>query len=227
VPVQKKKHVRLVQSSEKFASGAGYDDFRVSTRNGTVIMRLYEAKGATSGALMVGGVGGDFDSPAGGMYPRLATKLQEENVSGLRVQFRDPIDLDQSTDDVLAGLEFLAKSGITRVALVGHSFGGAVVIQAALRSPAVATVITLASQGFGTEGIEDISPRPIYLIHGFDDQVLPPACSIDAYNRAREPKTLKLIEGARHGLEEAADKVFAEVHEWSLERLRTPVGELS
>lgn len=169
---------------------------------------------------MLGGVGGDFDSPAQHLYPRLALALQEAGIATLRVQFRDPVDLDDSTLDVLAGIEFLRGHGIDRIGMVGHSVGGAVAIQSALRCSDVATVVTLATQGFGTEDVEDLAPRSILLIHGYNDQVLPPACSIEAFNRAGEPKQLKLLKDARHGLEEAAEEVFATVRDWLLDKLR-------
>ena len=42
--------------------------------------------------------------------------------------------------DVLAGISFLEQEGIGGVSLTGHSFGGAVVIQAASRSPLVRAI---------------------------------------------------------------------------------------
>lgn len=214
-----KKTTKLVQSVEVLTSEQDYDECCLETPNGPVIIRSYASPGATASTLMVGGVGGDFDSPANGLYPRIAERLKKENISSVRVQFRDPIDLDRSIHDVLAGIEFLTGRGVNRVALIGHSFGGAVVIQAALRCPAVATVVTLASQGFGTEGIEDLSPCSIFFIHGYQDEVLPPSCSIDAYNRAKDPKSLKVFPGARHVLNEVAEEVYRDVHGWVVEKL--------
>lgn len=210
---------QLVRAVEEIGTTSDYRDLRLHTQPGPVVIRYYESQAANCAVIMVGGVGGDFDTPAHELYLRLARQLKEEGIASLRVQFRDPIDLDDSTYDVLAGIEFLRTRGIDRVALVGHSFGGAVVIQASLRSQAVATVVTLATQGFGTDGVEDIAPRSILLIHGYNDEVLPPSCSIDAHSRAAEPKQLKLISGARHMLDEAADEVYAAVHDWIIGEL--------
>lgn len=209
----------LIRGIDDIAATPDYRDVCLHTIPGAVLIRQYEPLDAKSAVIMVGGVAGDFDTPARELYPRLARTFQQQGIGALRVQFRDPIDLDDSTHDVLAGIEFLRSHGIERVGLIGYSFGGAVMIQAALRSQVVATVITLATQGFGTEGVEDITPRSILFIHGYDDEVLPVNCSIDAHSRAGEPKRLKLLPGARHRLDEAADEVYDTVREWMLSEL--------
>ena len=67
--------------------------------------------------------------------------------------------------------------GARRVALVGHSFGGAVVIVAGALSPLVVAVAALSSQTYGSTGAAKLAPRPLLLIHGEDDARLPAACS--------------------------------------------------
>ncbi len=208
-----------LSSVDLTASSNSYREYQLTSSGHTILVRHYEAAGPGA-AIMVGGVGGDFDSPATDLYPRLAHALKPAGVSSLRVRYRDAVDLDESMMDVMLGVEFLRSRGMKHLALVGHSFGGAVVIQTALRVPEVRTVVTLATQGFGTEGVEDLAPRSILLIHGYDDEVLPPVCSIDAYDRAGQPKLLKLLEGTRHGLDERADEVFETVEEWVLRELR-------
>jgi fermentation-respiration switch protein FrsA (DUF1100 family) len=47
--------------------------------------------------------------------------------------------------------------------------------------------------------IGQISPRPILIIHGLDDYVLPVANSKRNFAAAREPKELWLVPGAKHG----------------------------
>ena len=61
---------------------------------------------------------------------------------------------------------------------------------------------------FGTDGVEKLSPRPLLLIHGEADEVLPFACSQDIYRRAREPKELILYPGCRHGLDRCSSKIW-------------------
>src|SRR5438046_1338002 len=65
--------------------------------------------------------------------------------------------------EVLAGVAALVEKAAMPVAVVGHSFGGAVVIQAGLASPTVTAVAALSSQSFGTDGVERLAPRPLFL----------------------------------------------------------------
>lgn len=185
-------------------------------------MRLYDAAHPTAGVVLVGGVGGDFDTPARGLYPRLGEALIKEKVSTLRVAFRYPTELEESVHDLLAGIRLLAQQGLSRIGLVGHSFGGAVVLTAGAVAPEVATVIALSTQSDGTDRVGDLAPRPILFIHGSDDEVLPPFCSIDTCRRAGETKALQIIKGARHGLDEAADRVYLLVVDWL--RRHLPLG---
>ncbi|MDB5294587.1 MAG: dienelactone hydrolase [Phycisphaerales bacterium] len=92
------------------------------------------------------------------------------------------------------------------VALVGHSFGGAVAIRAAAGCFAVRACVALATQGYGADPAAALGPRcPLLLCHGTADEVLPPACSRAVYAAAGQPKELLLRAGASHGLDEWAD----------------------
>jgi dipeptidyl aminopeptidase/acylaminoacyl peptidase len=46
--------------------------------------------------------------------------------------------------------------------------------------------------------IEQISPRPVLLIHGLDDQRITESQAIDLFEAANEPKCLWLVDGASH-----------------------------
>jgi dienelactone hydrolase len=64
--------------------------------------------------------------------------------------------------DVLLGLAWLAGEGRRRVVLVGHSFGGAVVVTAgAAAGDAVVAVAALSSQTRGTEAAASLSPKSL------------------------------------------------------------------
>jgi dienelactone hydrolase len=185
-----------------------------------VACRLYGVPGATRAALYVGGIGGDWDTPARGLYPRLGLELRAERIASLRVRFRHPTDLEEAVLDVLAGLAYLESTGVRAAALVGHSFGGAVVLLAAARSPLARAVVTLATQSYGTDAAEELPPGcALLLLHGEDDTVLPPSCSRSVYRIAREPKRLIVYPGADHGLDEVADEVHAAVRGWIVEHL--------
>jgi pimeloyl-ACP methyl ester carboxylesterase len=203
-----------LEGVEDLGEEEGYRRLRLATRRGSVAARLYAVPGAQAAVLCVGGVGGGFDSPARNLYVRLGESLPREGIAVLRVRFRNPTDLDEAVHDVRAGLRALAQLGVHRVGLVGHSFGGAVVIQAGVVEPAVAAVVTLATQSHGTEEVGRLAPRPLLLIHGTDDAVLPTACSVATWQRAGEPKSLQVVEGAGHVLDEAAQALRTLVQDW-------------
>ncbi len=164
--------------------------------------------------LWVGGAGGGLDGPAGGLYPRLAARLAERRVASLRLDYRHPNELIACVLDVLLGIEHLRALEKRRVILVGHSFGGAIVIEAGAVSESVVAVAALSSQTYGTARARDLCPRPLLLVHGEHDDVLPAACSRDIYRRARSPKRLLLYPGCGHGLDECRDDVDRDLLAW-------------
>lgn len=206
-----------------------YERVILKTARGPVETRYYCRPGLDCGAIYVGGVGGGFDSPARGLYPALCVGLMPSRVCGLRVAYRNPLDLSDCVSDVLAALRFLHDQGVHDTALVGHSFGGAVVAQAAAssnrHSSFVRTVVLLATQAHGVEALADLAPvTGALMIHGTSDTVLPPSCSEYAYQVAHQPKKLALFAGADHSLDAAASDVRREVREWILTRIRPSWG---
>jgi fermentation-respiration switch protein FrsA (DUF1100 family) len=187
----------------------------IATKAGDVRCEQF---GDPSGAAIVWafGAGGGFGGPAGGLYTRLAERLIPHAIASLCVDYRLPGRLNPCVDDLLAGIDYLLREGARTVVLAGHSFGGAVVIQAGLIHPAVAGVAALSSQSYGTEGVENLSPRPLLLIHGMQDEILPPFCSEDIYARARQPKHLILYPGCMHGLDECAEDLDRDLTRWLL-----------
>jgi pimeloyl-ACP methyl ester carboxylesterase len=175
------------------------------TSRGDISCLFTACEGQPGVALMVGGALGGFDGPAGGVYRDLAGRLVEQGFSTLRVNYRQPGEFEECVMDVLGALSFLKGIGGGSVVLIGHSFGGAVVIKAGELSPAVAAVAALSSQRFGTSTVENLAPRPLLLVHGTADTTLPYEASEDIHERARQPKKLVLLEGAGHGLFEARD----------------------
>jgi pimeloyl-ACP methyl ester carboxylesterase len=116
--------------------------------------------------------------------------------------------------DVLVGIAWLESLGKDRIVLVGHSFGGAVVITAGARSQRVVAVAALSSQTAGTETVGRLAPRSALFLHGEVDEVLPPACSRDLYARATEPKELILYPGCRHGLDQCREALDRDLLHW-------------
>ena len=171
------------------------------------------------GAVWVGGAGGGLDGPARGLYPEACKQLQAGGVAGLRLHYRRPNELRDCVLDTLAGVAFLAREGATKIALIGHSFGGAVVISAGASSRHVKAVVPMSSQTYGTELTPAVSPRAMLLIHGTNDDVLPAACSRQIYAAAGQPKELKLFAGNGHGLDESRQEVLDLLVRWIPEQL--------
>jgi fermentation-respiration switch protein FrsA (DUF1100 family) len=102
------------------------------------------------------------------------------------------------------------------VVLVGWSFGGAVVINAGAANDAVVGVATVASQTYGAEAVEELSPeKSLLLIHGTADRVLPYELSERLYARACEPKKLVLYPDDGHGVGRHRSTMLEKLHEWS------------
>jgi hypothetical protein len=97
---------------------------------------------------------------------------------------------------------------------VGHSFGGAVVLRAGVVAPAVIAVAALSPQIEGTADVDLLSPKPLLLIHGTADEILPELCSRDIHDRARDPKDLLLYPGGRHGLDECREALDRDLLRW-------------
>ncbi|MGA2286719.1 MAG: alpha/beta fold hydrolase, partial [Dehalococcoidia bacterium] len=167
--------------------------------------------------VFVGGTDGGFDGPANGIYATLAEDLSAAGISSLRLDFRlhrAPGDVGEGTHDVLAGVAFLKREGAGRIGLVGHSYGGAVVINAAALSEDVNAAVTLSTQTAGTALVGRIAPRPILLVHGELDTRLPPRCSRYVFERAGEPKELVILRGAKHSLRQRREELRRLLREW-------------
>lgn len=198
----------------------GYKFIILETERGKITCRFYSSNETNLGAIYVGGIGGGFDTPANDLYPYLGKKLKLEGISSLRIHFRNSRSIEESVYDVLAGIKFLESEGINKIALAGHSLGGAVVIQAATLSKSIKTVVTLATQSYGTDNVSNIPPdSSILLIHGLDDPVLPSYCSKQVFNSAHEPKELITLHGNGHCLDESAEDVHKIVYNWILREL--------
>lgn len=219
-PIYDESFSMIVQGVEIKPEQEGYHPVNLRTSRGYIRCRYYPVKGAQKAAIWVGGVGGDWDTPARGLYPLLCEELQREAIASLRVRFRYSTELKEAILDVIAGITFLQDEGIEEFALIGHSFGGAVVIQAAAQVESVRTVVTLATQVYGTDPAPELASRcSLLLLHGTDDPVLSPSCSQRLYELALEPKRIIIYPGATHGLDEVADEVYQVVRDWITQQL--------
>jgi dienelactone hydrolase len=187
---------------------------------------LYHAGMPGGGAVIwVGGFDGGYDGPADRIFATLAGDLLEDGVGSLRMSYRvlgSPGNVEEAVYDVLAGVAFLTQEGAGRIGLVGHSFGGAVVISAGALSPEVRAVVTLSTQTAGTALTPRVAPRPLLIIHGEQDQRLPPDCSRYVYRIAGEPKELVILPGARHSLRQRREELRRLLRRWLVEKLAGP-----
>jgi hypothetical protein len=186
----------------------------LKTNDGVISCRVHAAETGDAGVLWVFGAGGGWGGPAGGLYPRLAKQLLPDGVTSLEIAYRFPGDLVPCVLDVLMGVGCLEAMGRKRVVLVGHSFGGAVVITAGTQTVNVAGVAALSTQSAGAESVPHLKGKPVLFMHGEADEVLPDRCSRDLYARAGEPKKLLLYRDCRHGLDDCREEVDRDLLAW-------------
>lgn len=198
----------------------GIVEIKLNTNLGPVDTRYHKSEGAEAAVIWVGGAGGGLVGPAGGLYPRIAEQLVAQNIASLRVDYRMPNEIQNCVIDTLIGAQFLTgERKHSRIALVGHSFGGAVVIYAGTLLPNVVAVAALSNQLYGTDLVHRLSPRSLLLIHGKNDEILSHYCSEDIYKRAHEPKKIILYSDCRHGLDECRGQLDNDLKNWLIENL--------
>ena len=187
-----------------------YRAVRLYMEEGSVLCYQYDAPNATGGVIWLGGVRGGLDSPASGLFDRLATALVGRRVSSLRIRYRQSTDLESSVEDGLLAIQFLLQSGISRVVLVGYSMGGAVAIEVGASSPDVVKgVAVVATQSYGTGAANRLSPRPLLIVQGELDEIATVTTATYVYDRAEEPKQLFIIPGADHTFERHGEELRA------------------
>lgn len=197
---------------------AGARRVTIATTRGAIPLMLHTAQEKGRAVLCVSGAIGGFDGPSM-LYPRLGLEMPRRGLTIARLDYREPDEFGECLVDAMAALTFLSGIGHERVALIGHSFGGAVAINAGTLSPNVATVIALSSQLAGAHVVADLAPKPLLLIHGGADTILSHESSQALYDRAGEPRTIRILPGVDHRLAEAQDEVFELVSDWLLQKV--------
>jgi alpha-beta hydrolase superfamily lysophospholipase len=218
---RRRKPTLQIQGYQDGPEEKGLREVRIVTDSGPIECRYHTAETGDGAAVWVFGAGGGLGGPAGGLYTRLAEILAREGVASLRLDYRRPGDLHSCILDVVAGTLYLQEQQRSRIVLIGHSFGGAVVINAGVISPSVVGVAALSSQTAGTEAVADLSPKHLLLMHGAADEVLPDSCSRGIYERAGEPKQLLIYPNCRHGLDDCREEVDRDLIRWLRERVAT------
>ena len=134
----------------------GQTEVVITTSNGNIRGILHLANGG-GGVIWVCGALGGLDGPSFGIFRTLSEELVNEGLTSFRLDYRFPGDLEPCITDVVVGAYYLSELDVERVALVGHSFGGVVVIQAGIASAPVKAVVGLSSQTYGATGVERLA----------------------------------------------------------------------
>jgi len=194
-------------------------DVVLTTSSGDIKCILHPASGS-AGVIWVCGALGGLDGPSFGIFKDLSQELTAEGITSLRLDYRLPGYVPPCVLDVLVGIYFLGHEGMENIGLVGHSFGGAVVIQAGVMSPQVKTVVGLSSQTYGAHPADKLSPKPLLLIHGERDRNLPADCSRQIFQWAKEPKELVIYPNNGHFLRESHEELRNLLKGWLVDKLK-------
>ena len=195
------------------------EGLRFKTNRGDFNAILHRARDADRAVIWVCGARGGFGGPGPGTYARMSERFTGEGITSLRLDYRYANDVFECALDLLAGVAYLKGTGHKPVVVVGHSFGGAVVIAAGANSDHIKGVVALSPQTYGAGMAGQISPRKLLVVHGKADTRLAFACGQQIYDMANEPKQLVLYEGAEHRLEECRDDLEELLGNWIPEAL--------
>jgi pimeloyl-ACP methyl ester carboxylesterase len=188
------------------------------TMSGLVTMLWHGPRGAHDVVLMCGGAMGGLLGPADGLFHDLGVSFGEAGIGTIRVGYRRPNDLERCVIDVVAAAEVAGRLGADRFVVVGHSFGGAVAINAAIAlGQHAAGIVTLSTQSAGCERADLIGDTPLLLLHGDADELLPPMAS-EMVRMIAGGGELVILPGAGHLLREADDELRTRLGGWIPER---------
>ncbi len=184
------------------------------TNRGELKGIIHRAENSNQAVIWVCGARGGFGGPGPGTYVRLSEHLTGQGITSLRLDYRFPNDLMECVLDLLVGAGYLKENGFGPVVVVGHSFGGAVVIAAGATSDHIKGVVSLSPQTYGAGMAGQLAPRKLLVAHGKADTRLPFSCALQIYEWAKEPKEVVLFEGAEHRLEECREELETLLSAW-------------
>ena len=184
------------------------------TNRGELRGIVHGAENSTQAVVWVCGARGGFGGPGPGTYARLSEQLTGQGITSLRLDYRFPNDLMECVLDLLVGVGYLKETGHGPVVVVGHSFGGAVVIAAGATSDHIKGVVSLSPQTYGAGMAGQLAPRKLLVAHGKADTRLPFSCALQIYEWAKEPKEVVLFDGAEHRLEECREELETLLSAW-------------
>jgi alpha/beta superfamily hydrolase len=191
----------------------------IYTLRGLLTLLWHGPRDAERVVLMGGGAMGGLLGPAGGLYQDLGAKFSTQGIGTIRVGYRKPNDLDRCIHDMAAAADLASRSGARRFVTVGHSFGGAVALQAGIVLAQHCTgVVTLSTQSAGCEDGARLGDTPLLLLHGDRDELLPPETSAIVQMLVGHGDVV-ILPGSGHLLTEAHDELRARLGTWIPEHL--------
>ncbi len=195
--------------SVKAGATDGLDHLELYTSRGLLTILWHGRPEAEHVVVCVGGAMGGLLGPDGGLYQRLGDRLGAHGIGVMRVDYRSPNDLPMCVHDTLCAMELAARHGAREFVPIGHSFGGAVAIQAAahLDVESVPGVVTFATQSAGCEMAERLADRDLLFVHGTNDSILPHQSS-EMVRMLAGAGDLWLIPEADHLLAPAGDEIL-------------------
>lgn len=186
----------------------------IYTMEGLLQIMWHGAPGATDVALMCGGAMGGMLGPGRSLFLEFGLELAAEGRAAMAIGYRKPGDLTRSLLDTCAAADLALRNGAERFAILGHSFGGAVAIQAASTFAAhTAGVVTYATQSAGCEEASRIGDTPLLLLHGERDSILGPENSMMVRSLAGTGE-VRLFADTDHLMAEAADEIAEITGSW-------------
>ena len=211
-----------VLAREEVLLAAGLCHVEIYTMRGLLTLLWHGDPAAEQVVLMAGGAMGGLLGPAGGLYHDLGERFAAAGIGTLRVGYRKPNDLAACVHDLAAAADLASRRGARRFVTVGHSFGGAVAVQAGIvLGEHCAGVVTLSTQSAGCEDAAALGATPLLLLHGDRDELLPPETSAMVQMLAGGGE-LMILPGAGHLLTEAHDELRDRLGAWIPERLSGP-----
>ncbi len=180
---------------------------------------LTVAQGKPGVVLWIPGQGENLNGPAGGVYAELAPEFKAADISSLRMGYRDPSSLVESTLDVFMWLCFLKGVGAKKAVLVGNALGATAAIPATIVDPMVQALGVISSQEEGTEMIGQVAPKPVLIMHGEQDPRVPVDMARIIFQRANEPKELIIYPEGEFTLYPCRQEVQERLGDWAAENL--------
>jgi pimeloyl-ACP methyl ester carboxylesterase len=196
----------------------GLRHLEVYTLRGLLTLLWHGPRDARDVVVTCGGGMGSLLGPADALYHDLGTALAARGIATLRVGYRKPNDLSCCVHDVAAAADLASRAGARRYVVLGHSFGGAVAVQAGIvLGEHCRGVVTLSTQSAGCEHASELGATPLLLFHGTDDEILPPETSTVVQMLAGHGEVV-LLRGTGHLLSQAADELRERLLAWIPER---------